>query len=54
MGKRRMHMGYWWESQKERDHWDNQDVGRWTMLKWFLEIYNGMVWIGFIWLGGLL
>jgi hypothetical protein len=20
---------YWWESQKERDHWEDQDVGGW-------------------------
>jgi hypothetical protein len=26
-----MHVGYWWESQKERDHWEDQDVGGWTI-----------------------
>jgi hypothetical protein len=38
-----MHIGYWWESQKERDHWEDQDVGGWTILKWILEIWYGMV-----------
>jgi hypothetical protein len=33
-GRRGMHIGYWWESQKERDHWEDQDVGGWTILKW--------------------
>jgi hypothetical protein len=32
-GGRRMHVGYWWESQKERDHYEDQCVGRWTILK---------------------
>jgi hypothetical protein len=32
-----MHIGYWWESQKERDHWEDQGVGGWTILKWILE-----------------
>jgi hypothetical protein len=31
MGRRGMHIGYWWESQKERDHLEDQDVGGWTM-----------------------
>jgi hypothetical protein len=31
MGRRGVHVGYWWESQKERDHWEDQDVSGWTM-----------------------
>jgi hypothetical protein len=27
----------WWEIQKERDHWEDQEVGGWTILKWVLE-----------------
>jgi hypothetical protein len=26
-----------WETQKERDHWEDQDVGGWTISKWMLE-----------------
>jgi hypothetical protein len=26
-------MQYWWESLKETDHWEDQDVGGWTILK---------------------
>jgi hypothetical protein len=36
-GRRGMHIGYWWECQKERDHWEDQDVGGWSILKWILE-----------------
>jgi hypothetical protein len=52
MERREMYIGYWWEIQKERDHWEDQDVGGWTILKWILrEIgWDEMVWIGSIWL----
>jgi hypothetical protein len=35
--RRGMHRGYGWESQKGRDHSEDQDVGRWTILKWIFE-----------------
>jgi hypothetical protein len=47
--RRGMHIGYCWESQKVRDHWEDLDVGGWIILKWILEIQDGMVKIGLIW-----
>jgi hypothetical protein len=46
-------------NSKKRDHWEDHDVGGWTILKWTLERQDGMVWIGLIWIriltsGGLL
>jgi hypothetical protein len=32
-----MHVGYWWESQEERDHKEDQEVGGWTILIWILR-----------------
>jgi hypothetical protein len=54
-----MRIGYWRENQKERDHWEDQGVGGWTILKWILERQDEMLWFGLIWLrigtsGGLL
>jgi hypothetical protein len=37
MGRRGMHIGYWWENRKGKDHQDDQDVGGWKVLKWILD-----------------
>jgi hypothetical protein len=37
IGRRGMHIRYWFESQKERDHWEDQGIGGGTILKWILE-----------------
>jgi hypothetical protein len=44
-GRRGMHIGYWWESKKESDYYEDQDLGGWTMLKLILERWDGMDWI---------
>jgi hypothetical protein len=50
MGRRGIHINYWWESQKERDHWEDQNIGGWTILKCILERFDEVVLTGLIWL----
>jgi hypothetical protein len=54
-----MHTRFWWESQNEREHYEDLDVGGRIILKWILEKQDRAVWAGFICLnigssGGLL
>jgi hypothetical protein len=44
MGRGGMDVGYW-ENRKEGDHWEDQDVGGWTILKRILERWDGIDWI---------
>jgi hypothetical protein len=37
LGRRGMRIEFWWESQKERDHWEDQDLGGWPISKWILD-----------------
>jgi hypothetical protein len=50
MGEKRNAYRIFSGKSKERDHWEDQDVGGWSILKWILERYNGILWIGLIWL----
>jgi hypothetical protein len=37
MREKGIHIGFWWESQKERDHSEYLNVGGRTILKFILE-----------------
>jgi hypothetical protein len=36
-GRKGMHIGYWWKSHIERDHWEDQGVDEWKKIKCILE-----------------
>jgi hypothetical protein len=42
-----MLIGYWWESWRERNHWEDQVVGEW-ILRWVLERWDWVVWTGLV------
>jgi hypothetical protein len=35
---------------EKRNHWEDQDVSGWTILKQILERFNEMAWIRLMWL----
>jgi hypothetical protein len=41
---------YWWESQRERYYYEDQDVGGWIILRRILERWDGVMWTGLVWL----
>jgi hypothetical protein len=45
-----MRIVYWWESQKERTRYEDQDVGGCLMLRWILKGWYGVMWTGLVWL----
>jgi hypothetical protein len=48
--RRGMHIGFCWESQEERDHLKDVDIGGRIILKRIFERQDGVVWTGQIWL----
>jgi hypothetical protein len=43
-----MRIGYWWESHRERDHKEDQDVVGWIILGWIVERWDGVMWTGLV------
>jgi hypothetical protein len=41
---------FWWERQKERGQQEDVHIGGRIILKWILEISDGVVRTGLIWL----
>jgi hypothetical protein len=33
LGRKGMHIGFWWENQKEGDHWEDLDIGVMRILR---------------------
>jgi hypothetical protein len=50
LGRRGTRIDYWWESQREGDHYEDEDVGGWIILGWILERWDGVMWTGLVWL----
>jgi hypothetical protein len=48
-GRTGIHIGYWLENQKERDHYEEQVVDGWIMLRWISEGQDGVLRTGLIW-----
>jgi hypothetical protein len=46
--KRGMHARFWWETWKERDHYEDLDIGGRIILKLTLERWDGVIWTGLI------
>jgi hypothetical protein len=40
MERRGLYIEYWWESPKERQHQEDQDIGGLIILKWILRAMN--------------
>jgi hypothetical protein len=49
MGRRGMHVGFWWESQKNINHKEDLYAGERIILKWILERKDWVVWTGLMW-----
>jgi hypothetical protein len=45
-----MHTGFWCVNLKDRNHFEDPDIGRRIILKWIYKIWGWRTWTGFVWL----
>jgi hypothetical protein len=45
-----MHTKFWLGSPKERDHSEDLDIDKRTVIKWVLRKSDERLWTGFVWL----
>jgi hypothetical protein len=45
-----MNIGSWLESQQQGDLYEDRDLSGRIILRWILELYDGVEWTGLIWL----
>jgi hypothetical protein len=50
MERKEMHKGFRGESQMERDHYEDLNVGGRILFRWILERYEGVLWTELSWL----
>jgi hypothetical protein len=49
MGEKKNAYGLLVGSQRERDCWEDQDIGGWIILGWVLERWDVVMWTGLVW-----
>ena len=50
LGEGEGHVGYWWNTLRERDHLEDLGVEGCVILKWIFKKWNREAWTGLIWL----
>jgi hypothetical protein len=49
MGEGEVHIGYWWNTLRGRDHLEDLGVERCVILKWIFKKWSREAWTGLFW-----
>ena len=45
-----VHTGFWWDNQRERDHFEDLDVDGRLIFEWIFRKWDWEVWTAFLWI----